>query len=64
MSDLRKETPVITNRCHITFSIKLIKWVEIPSDSVIKVHAVGCMVQLTGISGEGELCIGNELWPV
>lgn len=60
--DLHKETPVITNRCHITFSIKVIKWVEIPRGSVIEVRARGCVAQLTAISGEGELCMGNELW--
>lgn len=60
-SDLHKETPVITNRCHITFSIKVIKWVESPRDAVIEVHARGCVVQLPAISGERELCTGNEL---
>lgn len=38
-SDLHKETQVVTNRCHITFSIKVIKWVEIPKDGVIEVCA-------------------------
>lgn len=61
-SDLHKETPVITNRCHITFSIMVIKWVEIPRDSVIEVHARGCIAQLPAVSGEGKLCTGNELW--
>lgn len=39
VSDLHKETRVMTNRCHITFSIKVIKWVEIPKDGVIEVSA-------------------------
>jgi len=61
-SDLHKETPVITNRCHITFSIKVIKWVEIPRDAVTEVCAWGCIAQLTAVSGEGKLCMGHELW--
>lgn len=62
-SDLLKETRLITNRCHITFPIKVIKWVEIPKDEVIEVCAWGYIAQLPTISGEGELCTGNELWP-
>lgn len=62
-SDLHKETWVITNRCHITFSIKVIKWVEIPKDEVIEVCARGYVAQLPAVSGEWELCTGNELWP-
>lgn len=61
-SDLHKETPVITNRCHITFSIIVMKWIETPRDSVIEVHAQGCIAQLPVVSGEGKLCTGNELW--
>lgn len=61
-SGLYKETPVITNRCHITFSIKVIKWVETSRDAVIEVCAWGYVAQLPAVSGEGELCMGNELW--
>lgn len=62
-SDLHKGTRVITNRCHISFSIKVIKWVEIPKDEVFEVCAWGYIAQLPAISEEGELCTGNELWP-
>lgn len=62
VSDLQKETRVTTNRCHITFSIKVIKWVEISKDEVIEVSAWGYIAQLPAISGEGELCTRNELW--
>lgn len=55
-SDLHKETRVITNRCHITFSIKVTKWVEIPKDEVIEVCARGYIAQLPAVSGEWELC--------
>lgn len=61
-SDLLKETWVVANRCHITFPIKVIKWVEVPKDEVIEVCAQGYIAQLPTISGEGELCAGNELW--
>lgn len=62
-SDLHKESRLITSRCHITFPIKVIKWIEIPKDEVIEVCAQGYIAQLLTISGEGELCTRNELWP-
>lgn len=59
VSDLHKETPVVTNRCHITFSIKLIKWLEIPRDAVIEVHAQGYVAQLLANVRGGETLYGK-----